>query len=282
MLNDILLEDDIKRWIHEDCPAWDVSSLPIYKNVIEQAKIIAKQNGIACGSNILVKVFSELKVEVTSNISDGDHINEGDVLFTLEGPAPNILQAERVGLNIFSHMSGIATYTHALVSKINSEGLNTIIAATRKTLPGLRKYQKWAVTVGGGDTHRMNLSSMVMLKENHVAAYGGITEAIQQIRENTSFSMRMEIEVRNNEEAIEAAESRVDIIMLDNYKPEQIKEILPIIKGISSDSLIEASGNINEETYLDYARSGVDIISMGRITHSSKFFDCSLLFDTVR
>ncbi|MHA2253050.1 MAG: carboxylating nicotinate-nucleotide diphosphorylase, partial [Candidatus Kariarchaeaceae archaeon] len=214
-------------------------------------------------------------------VRDGDLIKKGDVILQLKGKPSNILQAERLALNILSHMSGISTTTSKLVGIVKSRNSMSKVTATRKTIPGIRKYQKWAVKVGGGDTHRMSLSSMILIKENHIASYGGISNAIESIRKKISFSTKLEIEVRIDEEAIQAASAGVDVIMLDNYKPKQIQNILPRLRDINSKLIVEASGNINIENIVAYADTNVDIISLGEITHSVKAFDMTLIFDNL-
>ena len=278
MILDIQLDEDIRSWLKEDIPYWDVSFVDTEDEIV-QARIVSKDHGIIAGSKVLQRIYHLLGVELIEIKEDGQRVDYGDVVARLKGKASKILQAERVSLNILGHMSGIATYTRNLVEEIKNQGLNTRIAATRKTLPGLRKYQKWAVIIGGGDTHRLDLSSMALIKENHIAAYGGVEEAIDEVRNRISFSHKIEIEVTTNEEALTAAKKYIDIIMLDNFSPDQIKAILPKIKEINDKVLIEASGGITEETILDYSRSGVDIISLGKLTHSVSNFDVSLLID---
>ncbi len=271
------LDDDIDRWLSEDVPFWDISSVHLPDN-IQNAKIIAKQDGIVSGIHVVIRIFEKLNVKVFVKVKEGQIVHKGDVIMDVSGNNKQILEGERVALNILSHMSGIATYTNNLVTRIKKHNPKCRLAATRKTLPGLRVYEKWAVQIGGGDTHRMSLSSMVMLKENHIAAYGGIITAMEIIREKTPFSSKIEIEVRTDEEARLAAVNKADIIMLDNYKPADIYRILPDLRGIYPTVLVEASGNINEDNIEDYAKTGVDIISMGRLTHSAIAFDFSLLF----
>ena len=273
------LDDDIRRWLLEDVPNWDPHTSSIDKEKVAKAKIVAKQNGVISGVSVLKRVFELCNVTVTNLMEDGAQVKNGDIIFRLDGNSNAILQAERTALNIFTHMSGISTITSQIVGKIRQSGSKTKIAATRKTLPGLRKYQKYAVSCGGGDTHRMNLESMIMLKENHISQFNSIKEAIQVYKANSSFSLKIEIEVRTLDEAVEAAQENVDIILLDNFSLDSLHETVSKIKSISSDILIEISGGItleNIDQYLDYP---VDIISSGSLTHSSNVFDASLLFE---
>lgn len=279
-MDDIITRSDILDWIKEDMYFWDNSSINLKSSEIG-AKIIAKQDGMISGTQVAKIIFQEFGIEITSVVDEGSLVKHGDIILELRGNSSKILQAERSCLNIFSHMSGISTATMNLLSKMRDINPKVRLAATRKTLPGLRRYQKWAVVVGGGDTHRMSLSSMIMLKENHISLFENISDAINFTRENSSFSLKIEVEVRNNEEAMEAIKAGADIIMLDNYKPPQIAEILPILREHNLGILIEASGNISEENILDYVKSDVDIISMGKLTHSSQVFDMSMVFDKV-
>ncbi|MCH8908789.1 MAG: carboxylating nicotinate-nucleotide diphosphorylase [Candidatus Heimdallarchaeota archaeon] len=279
MTNFVNLDQDIISWLQEDIPYWDTNSDLILNNKHTTAKIQVKQNGVLSGTVPFIRVFSKLGVKVVSLKSDGDKLRTGEIVFNLEGPIRDILMGERVSLNILSHMSGISTMTANLMNQIKNEGLTSKIAATRKTLPGLRKYQKWAVKVGNGDTHRMSLSDMIMLKENHLSQFSSITEALEVTMRQKSFSQKIEIEVTTNEQALEAARGGVDIIMLDNYNSKEISGIISEIRKINQGILIEVSGNITEANFMDFARKGIDIISMGKLTHSSVALDFSLLVD---
>lgn len=279
-MNLSVVRKDIVRWMEEDIQSWDNSSILLQPQQVS-AKIYAKQDGVVSGTSVAQLVFEMNNVVMKKVVAEGNTVQKGDILCELQGLSTDILQAERTALNIFSHMSGISTITSQLVTTMREINPKIIIAATRKTLPGLRRYQKWAVHVAGGDTHRMSLSSMIMFKENHLANFESITQAIQQAKKNSSFSIKLEVEVRNDDEAIEAANAGADIIMLDNYTPEMIGGIINQIREIDRKILVEASGNINEKTIGSYVQSGVDIISMGKLTHSSQVFDMSLIFDNL-
>lgn len=280
MISLAILDRDILKWLEEDLPYWDVSFIPEQDRDVS-GYIMSKAVGILAGTRVATRVLELSNIRVLTARDDGDFVEFGDKIITFEGKASDILIAERVTLNILTHMSAIATKTHSFVKKISESGFHSKIAATRKTLPGLRKYQKWAVIVGGGDSHRLDLSSMALIKENHIATYNGIKNSIDAIRSQISFSYKVEIEVRNPQEALEAARSKVDIILLDNFDPDSLEEIIPQIKAIDPHILIEASGGITEENYLIYAEKGADIISMGSLTHSVKVFDMSLLLNEV-
>lgn len=283
MLLEISLDNDIKNWLSEDIPYWDLTTSCLtkserHKNENVTAKIYAKQEGVISGTQVVKRIFELVGVKTIKNVKEGSYVEKGEILFVLNGFSENILRVERVALNIFSHMSGISTATNKFVTEIKNQNLNTIIAATRKTLPGLRKYQKWAITIGGGDTHRLDLSSMVLLKENHLQLFQSITDAVTACRASISFSQKIEVEVTNEKEFEESLKTDVDIIMLDNFKPSEIIELLKMHKK-NTKILLEASGNIESNNFLDYAKAGVDIISMGKLTHSSTNFDMSLLID---
>ncbi|MCY3412945.1 MAG: carboxylating nicotinate-nucleotide diphosphorylase [Candidatus Heimdallarchaeota archaeon] len=279
-MNENLIRDDVIRWIAEDIPLWDNSSSILQPSRVS-AKIVAKQQGIISGT-MVAKIILELHdIKILNVVKEGSLVQNGEVLIELEGNSTDILQAERTCLNIFSHMSGISTYTRSLLDKVKDINPQLRLAATRKTLPGLRRYQKWAVKVAGADTHRMSLSDMIMLKENHISMFPTIDKSIETAKKNASFSTKIEVEVRNNNEAREATKAGADIVMLDNYTPEMIVEILPELRKINPTILLEASGNINEHTIADYAKSGVDIVSMGKLTHSVTAFDMSLIFDNL-
>lgn len=272
-----VIREDAQQWLREDIPFWD-NSAEMLQHVQKTAKIRAKQGGVISGVQVAIQVFFLCNVTATARVNDGDVVQRGTVLLELEGNLKNILMAERTALNIFSHMSGISTEVHKLRSIVGDATLR--IAATRKTLPGLRKYQKWAVYVAGGDTHRMSLADMVMLKENHLQGFPSITAALEYAQQSLSFAQKIEIEVKSDKEAIEAVQTGIpQIIMLDNFTPEMIRDLLPKLRSINNSILFEASGNITENNIAEYVSSGVDIVSLGALTHSSKVFDMSLLVD---
>ncbi len=196
----------------------------------------------------------------------------------LEGDAKTILAAERTVLNLISRMSGIATQTNKIIRKVRAAGYRTIIACTRKTAPGLEYFDKKAVWLGGGDTHRLHLDDMILIKDNHIAIIGNVKEAIKIARRKASFSKKIEVEVSSVNEAVEAAKAGADIIMLDNFTPKQVKEAIKRLnaEGIRDKLLIEASGGISEKNLLEFASAGVDIISLGILTHDVKALDLSM------
>ena len=238
------------------------------------AKFLAKSDGILCGIEVALRVFEILQpngFETKIYKHDGDKLKKGDIIAEIHGKTRTILKGERTALNLIQHMSGVATATNKAVELV--KGTNASIADTRKTLPGLRLIQKYAVTVGGGRNHRYNLSDAAMLKDNHIDAGGGIANAVAKLKKRLGHMTKIELEVRNLDELKQALAADVDVIMLDNMTPEMMKEAVKITDG---KALLEASGNITDETLKKVAQTGVDIISMGALTHSVTAFDISL------
>lgn len=237
------------------------------------AYYVAKDSGVVCGIEVAKRVFELAGGDVDFRIllTDGTKVQKGDIIAELEGSTLTLLKGERTALNILQHMSGIATATNKCVELV--AGTNSSVTDTRKTLPGLRALQKYAVTVGGGKNHRFNLSDAAMLKDNHIDAYGGITAAVKALREKIGHTVKIEVEVRNLVELREALENKVEIIMLDNMSCDEMKQAVEITGGRA---LLEASGNVTAENIRSVAETGVDIISLGALTHSVKCFDISM------
>lgn len=237
------------------------------------AYYIAKDSGLLCGIEIAKRVFELAggNVEFETLIHDGSEVKNGDIIAKMNGSTVTLLKGERTALNILQHLSGIATATNKCVKLV--EGTKASITDTRKTLPGLRAMQKYAVTVGGGKNHRFNLSDGAMLKDNHLDAYGGITGAVTALRKKIGHMVKIEVEVRNLAELQEALDNKCEVIMLDNMSCEDMKKAVAITNGRA---LLEASGNVTAETIRSVAETGVDIISLGALTHSVKCFDISM------
>lgn len=274
MVNQIYIDNLIKTALLEDINYLDTTTDYLIPADQEgEAKFLAKASGVLCGIDIALRVFEllqpDFKYEVF--IQDGERVNEGDIIATVSCKTRTLLKAERTALNLLQHLSGIATETARCVELV--KGTNASIADTRKTLPGMRPIQKYAVTVGGGRNHRYNLSDAAMLKDNHIDAGGGITNAVSKLKSKLGHMTKIEVEVRNLEELKEAIEANVDVIMLDNMSPELMAEAVKITDGRA---LLEASGGITSDTIRAVAESGVDIISIGALTHSVKAFDISL------
>ncbi len=240
------------------------------------AYYLAKADGVVCGMEIAARVFELVGGGVTfdAKVRDGDAVKKGDILATMQGDTKTLLKGERTALNLLQHLSGIATATARCVALV--QGTRAQITDTRKTLPGLRRLQKYAVTVGGGKNHRYNLSEGAMLKDNHIDVYGGIAPAVEALRKKVGHMTKIEVEVRNMAELQEALDAKCEIIMLDNMSCEEMAEAVRITDGRA---LLEASGNITEENIAQVAATGVDIISLGALTHSVKCFDISMRFD---
>ena len=274
MLNQFYVDDLIKSALKEDINYIDITTDNLIPQEQEgEARFLAKAEGVLCGIDVAIRVFTLIQPDFQYEvfIKDGEYVKKGDIIATVKGKTRTILKGERTALNLLQHMSGIATMTNKIVKIV--EGTNASIADTRKTLPGLRPIQKYAVTVGGGKNHRYNLSDAAMLKDNHVDAGGGITGAVKKLRSKLGHMAKVELEVRNLDELKEALSVDVDVIMLDNMDNETMKKAVEITNG---KALLEASGGITEETIRGVAETGVDIISIGALTHSVKAFDISL------
>ncbi len=271
----IFLKKQLERFYLEDIGHEDITTdnLEIDKNV--NAKIIAKESGLLAGAVFAKEVFlmvdSSLQINILKN--EGEEIKKGDVLLEIKGNGKSILKGERLALNIMQRLSGIATKTIQFVKAL--EGTNVKLLDTRKTTPGFRAFEKYAVRVGGGYNHRFALYDMVMLKDNHIALVGSIKKAVEQIRKKVSPMVKIEVETNNLEQVEEALKSGVDVIMLDNMSIDDMKEA---VKIINKKAQVEASGNITLKNIKEIAQTGVDFISTGAPIHSSKWLDLSLKF----
>jgi nicotinate-nucleotide pyrophosphorylase (carboxylating) len=255
------------------------SNAIIQENQCGTAKIISKQEGILAGSFIADMVFQRVNrsIKVIHLANEGDELSNMQIIMKIEGPLKSILIGERTALNFLSRLSGIATLTNRFVKIANFNHVK--ILDTRKTLPGWRYLDKYAVLVGGGKNHRFGLFDMILIKENHIAAAGSISRAVALCKEylqSNNLNLMIEIEVKNLEEVIEALEAGVDRIMFDNMTPEKIVEAIKITKGNVE---TEISGGVNENNLSIYAQAGIDYISIGRLTHSAPAFDFSLLLE---
>lgn len=267
------IDDIIKTAILEDVNYIDVAADNLLPDTqVSTAKFLAKADGVLCGVDVALRVFELFgNFEMKKYKNDGDALNKGDIIAEISGPTKLLLKGERTSLNLIQHMSGIATMTNEAVELI--KGTNATVADTRKTLPGLRALQKYAVTCGGGKNHRFNLSDAAMLKDNHIDACGSITKAVSTLREKIGHTVKIEVETRNLDEVKEALDTGCEIIMLDNMDCATMKKAVEMTNG---KALLEASGNITADTIRAVAETGVDIISIGAITHSVKAFDISL------
>ena len=281
--------DQIKNLIDisldEDSYLDDITSKNLIdKDHISNAYIISKSEGILCGIDVLELIFKAVdsNIEIEKKFFDGDKINNSDVVVTLNGSLLSILSAERTVLNFIQRMTGISTITSKYVNLISDS--NSKIYDTRKTLPGHRILDKYAVSIGGGMNHRINLSDGILIKDTHVdylkiKGYS-IEKIIKKIKSSTNSGIRIEIEVESLEDAVSAAKSNVDIIMLDNMNLDLLKKTIKSIKDISNDILIEVSGGININNIRSISKTGVDIISIGALTHSVISHDFSLKYSS--
>lgn len=280
--NKIVIERKLRAFLEEDCRFKDVSSGFIPNSSKSSAKVIAKSKGYISGLEELKILYNILKISLEIYKNDGDEIQKGDKIASLSGNTRDILLGERVGLNILTHMSAITTTTKEIAEIIHKMGKNTKIACTRKTLPGLRIFEKRAVELGGGDTHRMSLDDMILLKDTHLKYYNGnIEKLLRDVKRKASFSKKIELEVENLDDVLIAAKHGVDIIMLDNMTPFQVKEAIEHLEkeDLRKNLIIELSGGITMENLEDYLLSEPDIISSSQLTQfPSKRVDLSLRF----
>jgi len=273
------LEETLLSMLTEDTGQGDITTaLTVPNGCMAEAEVIAKENGVVAGIEEAKILLENLGLKVEALITDGKGVKAKQTLLKIYGDARTILAVERTLLNLLSRMSGIATTTRKLVEKILKAGFKTKIACTRKTAPGLLYFDKKAVSIGGGDTHRLHLDDMILIKDNHIAIVGGVGKAVKKAKEGCSFSKKIEVEVTKVEEALAAAKAGADIIMLDNFSPNQIKDAIRRIEkaGFREKVLLEASGGITAENVIAYALTGVDILSLGEITDSAKALDISL------
>ena len=272
-MNYLLIDKMIKNALSEDIPNEDITTNSIIdKDSKSEIDLICKEDGVIAGLDIFKRVFDILgDVEVKLFKADGNKVNRYEKIALLRGNTRNLLAGERVALNYLQRMSGIATKTNRFVKKL--EGSNTKLLDTRKTIPNMRNLEKYAVKVGGGCNHRFNLSDGILLKDNHIDAAGGVKNAVELARKNTSFVRKVEVEVENLEMVKEAVEAKADIIMLDNMDLDMAREALAII---NKRAIVEFSGNVNIDNIGEIGKIGVDYISVGELTHSVKALDLSM------
>ncbi|MGI5978830.1 MAG: carboxylating nicotinate-nucleotide diphosphorylase [Oscillospiraceae bacterium] len=270
------LDELLLAALKEDVGTGDITTMScIPVENFSEGYYLAKEDGVLCGLSVAERVFTLVDpgIVVTPKAQDGDRIKKGDILATVTGPSRGILTGERVGLNLMQRMSGVATMTAKAVAQVS--GTKAVIVDTRKSTPGLRVLEKYAVRVGGGRNHRFNLADGVLIKDNHIAAAGSIRQAVEAARRSVPHVMKIEVETENLDEVQQALDAGADIIMLDNMSPAAMTEAVALIAGRA---LVEASGNMGERDLSEVAKTGVDIISIGALTHSVKSLDISLKF----
>ncbi|MGX9132857.1 carboxylating nicotinate-nucleotide diphosphorylase [Rummeliibacillus sp. JY-2-4R] len=274
-MNQIKLQSMLREFFIEDIGDGDLTGERLFsKDTKGVFSLYAKEEGIFCGEDIIATGFALLSKEVTVSqvIHDGDVLHKGDIIAEIEGPMHTLLVGERVILNLLQRMSAIATAAHLAVYE--TIGTSTRICDTRKTTPGLRMLEKYAVRIGGAFNHRSGLYDCVMLKDNHIAFAGGISNAIKTVRAKIGHITKIEVEIETKEQLLEAIEAGADIIMFDNRTPEEIEAWLPLVP---THITTEASGGIQLENIKDYAKTGIEWISLGALTHSVKALDISAL-----
>lgn len=275
-MNTLGLDKLILDALSEDLGTGDITTEScIPASAVSEGAFRAKQDGVFCGMEVLVRVFKlvDERICVTPLVKDGDEVTKGQELAKISGPSRTVLAGERVALNLVQHMSGVATATRKAVRAV--EGTGCVIVDTRKMTPGLRVLEKYAVRAGGGNNHRFNLADGVLIKDNHIVAAGGISEAIQAVRRNAPHTLRVEIEAETLDQVRECLDAGADIIMLDNMTVEDMRAS---VKLIGRRALTEASGNMGERDLREVAETGVDYISIGALTHSVQALDISLKF----
>ena len=271
MLN---MDPAIINALREDVTSEDVSTNAIMRQPqLGKAELICKQDGIICGLDVFARVFEILEEEAhfETTYADGDEVKKGQLIGVIYADIRTLLTGERTALNFLQRMSGIATYTHRMAAAL--EGTKTVLVDTRKTTPGMRVFEKAAVEIGGGSNHRYNLSTAVMLKDNHIDAAGGVARAIEMARAHASFTTTVEIECENLDMVREAVEAGADIIMFDNMTHDDMAAAIELIAGRAK---TECSGNVDAGNIRALADLGVDFISSGALTHSAPILDLSL------
>jgi len=275
--NEELLRQSIRLWLQEDIGTGDATTMTTIPLEHRSRGIIhVKEDGLVAGLPVARAVFAEVDPELRfePKVAEGASVKKGTVLAEVEGSTRSILLGERLSLNLMQRMSGIATRTRQYVDAL--EGLPTRLVDTRKTTPGHRLLEKYAVRVGGGHNHRFGLYDAVMIKDNHIKGAGGITAAVQAARANIPHTMKIEVEVEGFDQLHEALEAGADIIMLDNMAPADMKEAVVIIKSRAPHIVVEGSGSVRLDTVRELAATGIDVISVGRLTYSVNALDISL------
>lgn len=273
------LEKKLLRMLADDLGEGDITtSLIVPSETTVEAEIVAKDSGVAAGIEEAEILLKSLGLRTKILVQDGERIRPDQKLINAYGNAKTILSVERTVLNILSRMSGIATTTRNLVERLRKAKLKVRVACTRKTAPGLLYFDKKAVQIGGGDTHRLHLDDMILIKDNHILIAGGVGEALDKAKQGASFSKKIEIEVASIEEALKALEAGADIIMLDNFTPNEARKTCALLRKTKRQNkiLIEASGGITAQKVIEYASTGVDIVSLGEMTQNSRALDINL------
>jgi len=276
----LVVEDAVRSFLAEDIGYGDITTEALIDSKeMAEGRVVCKENATVAGIEESLLLLELVGCRVAAGAHDGERVRAGTMILSALGPARALLNIERTLLNLLSHMSGVATATADIVSIAKREGLGKVrIACTRKTLPGLRYFEKRAVELGGGDTHRLRLDDAVLIKDNHLELTGSINESVRKAKETVSFTKKVEVEVTTPDQAIEAAQAGADIVLLDNMTPKEAEKSVTLLKSknLRDRVLVEASGGIRKENLASYAKTGVDVISVGAITHSATAIDMSM------
>lgn len=279
------VEERLREFLKDDIGWGDITSEALIDDgQMAKGRLYFREDGVAAGLDEVATIFRILGCEVNAIMRDGSSVSRDQTLMEINGPAKALLAGERTALNILGRMAGIATTVSKIAAQVSKVNQSTKVAATRKTLPGFGELDKKAVVLGGGDTHRFRLDDCVLIKDNHLALLPSITEAVRAARSAVSFTKKIEVEIESLEGAVEAAEAGADIIMFDNMPPGEIRGCLARLSelGLREGRVYEASGGITPENVGEYAASGVDVISMGSLTHSVRALDVKLEIEMVK
>ncbi len=275
----MLIEEALKEFLDEDIGHGDITTDAIVDSAVgATGTVVCKERAVVAGLSASIILLKLLGCKGTPKVRDGQEVPAGTIILEVSGSGSALLKVERVLLNLLSHMSGVATATAELVNIAKKNGGSTRIACTRKTLPGLRYFEKRAVELGGGDTHRLRLDDAVLIKDNHLVLAGSITAAVRKAKDKVSFTKKVEVEATTPDQAVEAGRAGADIVLLDNMTPQQVKKSVNLLeaRNLRHHLLVEVSGGITRENLASYVKTGVDVISVGAITHSAKAIDMSL------
>jgi nicotinate-nucleotide pyrophosphorylase (carboxylating) len=275
-----VVEHAVRSFLAEDIGYGDITTNALIDSKQEaEGQVVCQESATVAGIEEALFLLELTGCQGTAKARDGERVKAGTMILSALGPARALLGVERTLLNLLAHMSGVATATMDLVSIANKESRGKVrIACTRKTLPGLRYFEKRAVKLGGGDMHRLRLDDVVLIKDNHLELAGSVGECVRKAKEKVSFTKKVEVEVTNADQAVEAAKAGADIILLDNMTPKEVERSVAMLKteNLRDQVLLEASGGIRKENLASYVKTGVDVISVGAITHSAPAIDLSM------
>jgi len=275
----MLIEETLGKFLDEDVGHGDITTDALVDpRTNATGQVVCKEKAVIAGLSESIVLLKLLDCEGKPKVRDGQVVPAGTIILEVNGSGGSLLRVERVLLNLLSHMSGVATATSELVSIAKKNGSSARVACTRKTLPGLRYFEKRAVELGGGDTHRLRLDDAVLIKDNHLELAGSITESVRKAKAKVSFTKKIEVEATSPQQAVEAAQAGADIVLLDNMTPQEVKKSVDLLKTnkLRDRVLAEVSGGITRDNIASYVKTGVDVISVGSITHSAKAIDMSL------